>query len=101
MSGRGASGGSSEGDSTARASVTESMQGPAWASSNVLWTMVVSDPDRPACLASPDPGDDYLLALAERERVVLVSGDRDLLELTNQPGIMSPRDFLELLEGPS
>jgi putative PIN family toxin of toxin-antitoxin system len=45
---------------------------------------------------SADPGDDYLLALAEAERAVLVSGDRHLLELTDLP-ILAARAFLDAL----
>jgi uncharacterized protein len=47
---------------------------------------------------SSDPDDDYLVALAARERGVLVSGDKHLLALADLP-IYSPRAFLELLEG--
>lgn len=52
---------------------------------------------RRAARLSADPGDDYLLALAEAERAVLVSGDRHLLELAGELPIRSPRDFLERL----
>jgi uncharacterized protein len=47
---------------------------------------------------SPDPGDDYLLALAEVERAVLVSGDQHLLGLGEEFPIFTPRAFLETLE---
>lgn len=57
--------------------------------------IVVSDPE--AIPRSPDPGDDYLLALAERERAVLVSGDGHLLGLADVFPVYSPRDFLQLL----
>lgn len=50
---------------------------------------------------SPDPGDDYLLALAESEHAVLVSGDQHLLGLEERLPIYSPRRFLEILEAPS
>lgn len=46
---------------------------------------------------SEDPGDDYLLALAEHERAILVSGDRHLLALADQFPVVSPRAFLETL----
>ncbi len=46
---------------------------------------------------SPDPDDDYLLALAEQERAVLVSGDRHLLGLSGEFPVYSARDFLQLL----
>ncbi|MFB3922264.1 MAG: putative toxin-antitoxin system toxin component, PIN family [Terriglobia bacterium] len=47
----------------------------------------------------PDPGDDYLLALARSQSAdVLVSGDRDLCELRNvRPPILTPRAFLNRL----
>jgi putative PIN family toxin of toxin-antitoxin system len=46
---------------------------------------------------SADPGDDYLLALAENERGVLVSGDRHLLELAAELPIQTARTFLDRL----
>jgi uncharacterized protein len=58
---------------------------------------VVSDPDEPPARASEDPGDDYLIALAEHERAALVSGDRHLLELAGDLPIYAPADFLVLL----
>jgi putative PIN family toxin of toxin-antitoxin system len=45
---------------------------------------------------SRDPGDDYLLALAEASAAVLVTGDQDLLALTGVP-VFSPAAFLETL----
>lgn len=50
---------------------------------------------------SPDPGDDYLLSLAEGEPAMLVSGDAHLLGLAAQLPIRSPRAFLEMLEAES
>jgi uncharacterized protein len=47
---------------------------------------------------STDPGDDYLLALAEDERALLVSGDRHLVELADRFPIRTPRAFLEELD---
>lgn len=58
------------------------------------------DPRAPS-RRSPDPGDDYLLALAESERAVLVSGDQHLLGLEGPLPIYSPRAFLQVLEGAS
>ena len=48
---------------------------------------------------SPDPDDDYLIALAGAAQVdCLVSGDRDLVELAQvEPEIVTPRAFLESL----
>lgn len=54
---------------------------------------VADDPPR-APRRSADPGDDYLLALAEAERAVLVSGDDHLLRLAGEFPVRSPRDFL-------
>ena len=51
-------------------------------------------PDAPS-IRSTDPGDDYLLALAEAAQAVLVSGDRHLLELDDRLPIYSPAAFLE------
>ena len=45
---------------------------------------------------SRDPGDDYLLALAEASAATLVTGDHDLLALTALP-VRSPNAFLESL----
>lgn len=56
---------------------------------------VVEDPAE-APRRSRNPGDDYLLALAEAIAAVLVSGDRDVLALTDLQ-IASPADFLARL----
>ena len=58
---------------------------------------VVPDPEGPAPIHSPDPADDYLLALAAREQVPLVSGDEHLLGLGGRAPVFSPREFLEQL----
>jgi len=55
-------------------------------------------PEDPPPVRSADPDDDYLIALAARERVPLVSGDHHLLELGDRLPIMSPREFLEQLK---
>jgi uncharacterized protein len=59
-------------------------------------SIAVDPPEPPR--RSADPGDDYLLALAEAERAVLVSGDRHVLELAGRFPILSARDFLVSLE---
>lgn len=48
---------------------------------------------------SPDPDDDYLIALARGGGAdYLVSGDRHLLDLPNpEPPVLTPREFLDLL----
>jgi putative PIN family toxin of toxin-antitoxin system len=59
---------------------------------------VAPDPPGPPTVGSRDPGDDYLLALAESERAALVSGDRELLARTYGAPVFSPAAFLEFLE---
>lgn len=56
---------------------------------------LVPDPRDPPPVRSTDPDDDYLLALAARERVPLVSGDTHLLALRNRSPVFSPREFLD------
>ena len=60
--------------------------------------IVLDDPPAEAGL-TPDPDDDYLVALARSaEADHLVSGDRHLLDLVDpHPPVLSPRAFLELL----
>lgn len=55
----------------------------------------VEDPATPP-RRSRDPGDDYLLALAEATAAILVTGDQDLLALAGVP-VLSPAAFLETL----
>jgi predicted nucleic acid-binding protein len=50
---------------------------------------------------SPDPDDDNLIALASISRSVLVSGDSDLLGLSEQIPVYSPAEFLVLIEATS
>lgn len=57
---------------------------------------LAEDPAQPPS-RSADPGDDYLLALAEHERAVLVSGDRHLLALADEFPIQTARAFLDTL----
>jgi uncharacterized protein len=59
----------------------------------------VPDPEGPSPVRSTDPEDDYLLALAARERVPLVSGDAHLLALREDAPVFSPRAFLDELGG--
>jgi putative PIN family toxin of toxin-antitoxin system len=56
------------------------------------------DPAQPPAIRSTDPGDDYLIALAQDAQAMLVSGDRHLLTLAGQLPILSPADFLAQLE---
>jgi putative PIN family toxin of toxin-antitoxin system len=59
---------------------------------------MAADPDDPPPIRSPDPDNDYLIALAETERAVLVSGDQHLLGLSEGLPVFSPAGFLSLLE---
>jgi uncharacterized protein len=45
---------------------------------------------------SRDPDDDYLISLARSSAAMLVSGDRDLLDLKGAP-VASPRSFMSKL----
>lgn len=60
-------------------------------------TTIVDDPADPPP-RSPDRGDDYLLALAERHRAVLVSEDQDLLGLSDRYPVFTAADFLTWLD---
>ena len=57
----------------------------------------VDDPDAAPPIRSPDPGDDYLLALAAGARAALVTGDGDLLSLATDLPIYPPATFLETI----
>ena len=52
------------------------------------------DPSEPPSVRSADVDDDYLIALAENTRALLVSGDRHLLALAKAAPIFSPTRFL-------
>jgi len=74
----------------AAADFVEGLQGAA---------LVVQDP--PAQPGhSPDPDDDYLIALARAgEADYVVSGDRHLTGIADpKPPVLTPRQFLELIE---
>ena len=60
-------------------------------------TDIATDPAEPHPASSPDPGDDYLIALASASKAALVSGDRHLLGLGEQLPILSAQAFLEVL----
>jgi putative PIN family toxin of toxin-antitoxin system len=47
---------------------------------------------------SSDPGDDYLLALAENADALLVTGDKHLLQLAGELPIQTPAAFIAGLE---
>jgi uncharacterized protein len=58
--------------------------------------LLVDDPAKPLRRCA-DPGDDYLVALAENANAMLVSGDQHVLELAGSLPIHAPVDFLRLL----
>ena len=60
--------------------------------------LAIDDPQSPPEIRSPDPDDDYLIALASISRAVLVSGDNDLLALSEQIPVYSPAEFVVLIE---
>jgi putative PIN family toxin of toxin-antitoxin system len=59
---------------------------------------LVDDPIGVGPIRSPDPGDDYLIALAASEGALLVSGDSDLLGLAEHIPVRSPSEFIEMFE---
>ena len=54
---------------------------------------VAEDPASPPPVGSRDPDDDYLLALAIDRRAYLVTGDKDLLVLSDDLPILTPAQF--------
>lgn len=62
---------------------------------------LVDDPRQPPTIGSSDPEDDYLIALAETTRSVLVSGDHALQRLAPGLPVQSPGEFVERLESDS
>jgi putative PIN family toxin of toxin-antitoxin system len=52
------------------------------------------DPEGPPPVRCGDPDDDYLIALAHNQNAALVSGDRDLLELSGKIPVFTPFEFL-------
>lgn len=55
---------------------------------------LVPDPGHRTPLRSPDPADDYLIALAHGHSALLVSGDKHLLDLGGGAPILAPGDLL-------
>jgi putative PIN family toxin of toxin-antitoxin system len=49
-------------------------------------------------LRARDEDDDYLIALAEAADAVLVTGDKDILDLDLDPPAVTPRELLDVLE---
>ncbi len=55
--------------------------------------VAVPDPEVASPLRSADPDDDYLIALAQSQNAVLVSGDKHLLEIGGGAPILAPADL--------
>ncbi len=66
---------------------------------DLLNAAAVTAEDVEATSRSADPADDYLIALAEHKRAILVSGDKDLLDLGPALPIENPARFLRRLPG--
>ncbi len=60
----------------------------------------VNDPTQSSSLRTADPNDDYLVALAEAARAIIVSGDRHLLDMAGRLPVYSPADSLRLVSAP-
>ena len=60
--------------------------------------VLVPDPAEEPGVRSADPDDDYLIALASHTRSVLVSGDTDLLDLSDQIPVYFPAQLRTLIE---
>ena len=58
---------------------------------------LADDPVGPPPISSPDPDDDYLIALAIDRRAFLVTGDQHLLGLRGELPIYPPAEFLRML----
>jgi putative PIN family toxin of toxin-antitoxin system len=55
--------------------------------------ILAENPPSPPPIGSRDPDDDYLLALAISRRAYLVTGDQDLLVLSDDLPILTPAQF--------
>lgn len=60
--------------------------------------LLVPDPDDDPPVRSPDPGDDYLIALAAVADALLVSGDAHLVSMLGDAPIQTPRQFADSLD---
>ena len=58
---------------------------------------MTADPDGQPAVHSPDPGDDYLIALGASAGAVIISGDGHLLGIADEIPVYSPTQFLALL----
>ena len=55
--------------------------------------LIAPDPEDPPSRRSADPDDDYLIALAQSQNAILVSGDKHLLEIGGGAPILAPAIF--------
>lgn len=60
--------------------------------------VLVPDPAEEPAVRSAEPDDDYLIALASDTRSVLVSGDKDLLDLSDRIPVYSIAELRALIE---
>lgn len=58
---------------------------------------MIHDPAEVPEVRSADPDDDYLIALARHSRSILVSGDKDLLDLAGGIPVYSPAELVRLI----
>ena len=56
------------------------------------------DPGEPPVTRSRDPHDDYLISLAAHTRSAIVSGDQDLLSLSDALPVYSTAAFLSMID---
>lgn len=59
----------------------------------------VADTAGPPSAPSRDPGDDYLVALGEQAKAVIVTGDHDLVALKGRLPIYTPPEILDFIRG--
>lgn len=58
---------------------------------------IVDDPVHPPSLRTADPKDEFVVAIAEEARAVIVSGDQHLLEMAGRLPVLSPEGFRRFL----
>jgi putative PIN family toxin of toxin-antitoxin system len=58
---------------------------------------VVEDPTDAPRIRSEDPDDDYVIALAARERAQIVTGDAHLLKMSDEIPVVAPRTALDVI----
>ena len=58
---------------------------------------LVDDPTGSPSIRSEDPDDDYVVALAARERAQIVTGDAHLLKMSDEIPVVAPRTALDMI----